>query len=614
MYRVSGMPSIEKFPSTVVKDAQLNYSYQAVVKNGKLYQREFRKNADGSTSHERTVEAEYAIGSGNNLRMYYYEDGGMIYQLPLTWYVHSNSFDLSPGYKDFGNVRFSRFTSPKCLSCHNAYLKPDTTAVDRYRRPFELGISCERCHGPGELHIMEANGETIPGLQEGAKTIINPRSLPHEQQLDVCRQCHLQGKAWVLIKNNEDYFDYRPGELLSTHRSVYFKTQAKKEVVEVGDSPQRISMSRCFQESGNTLTCITCHNPHFSIKTFSADHYNGKCKVCHTAEKLQKNNFSVSHSSSTDCISCHMNRTGSNNTLHGVSNTDHWIRVNANKTKIDWNSLKKPTHQPITQLTAFLDKHDSLSGERLAEAYLYYYLEHDPRAAYLDSALSYLQPYLMNGTATTRSYIVLAQIRSRRGQHNESADAYRQAIVLQPENSELFFQLGNTLMKLGKFLEAANAFGTASLLKPNEPKYLEASGIAQYRLSAFTEAQEYFEKALAKDSQNGQVFFYLGNIHALGNQDAKTAVQYYRSAVELMPDLPNGHLNLGNAYLLLQLPDSAITQYRLELQRDPRSASALVNLGRSFDFKGEKTSAKSYYRKALEVDPTSAVARDLLFQ
>jgi len=309
-----------------------------------------------------------------------------------------------------------------------------------------------------------------------------------------------------------------------------------------------------------------------------------------------------------------MNRTGSNNTLHGVSNTDHWIRVNANKTKIDWNSLKKPTHQPITQLTAFLDKHDSLSGERLAEAYLYYYLEHDPRAAYLDSALSYLQPYLMNGTATTRSYIVLAQIRSRRGQHNESADAYRQAIVLQPENSELFFQLGNTLMKLGKFLEAASAFGTASLLKPNEPKYLEASGIAQYRLSAFTEAQEYFEKALAKDSQNGQVFFYLGNIHALGNQDAKTAVQYYRSAVELMPDLPNGHLNLGNAYLLLQLPDSAITQYRLELQRDPRSASALVNLGRSFDFKGEKTSAKSYYRKALEVDPTSAVARDLLFQ
>jgi tetratricopeptide (TPR) repeat protein len=614
MYPVSGMPSIESFPSDIVHDTRLNFSYRVFSKDGRIYQQEFRKNSDGSTSHERTVEAEYVMGSGNNLRMYYYEDGGMLYQLPLTWYVHEKKFDLSPGYKDFGNVRFSRFTSAKCLSCHNAYLKPDTTAVDRYTKPFELGVSCERCHGPGELHVKAMNGEPIPGLRDSATTIINPASLPHEQQLDVCRQCHLQGKAWVLTDHEGDFFDFRPGELLSAHRSVYFKAQAKKEVVEVGDSPQRLTMSRCYTESGASLTCITCHDPHFSIKTFSPDHYNGKCRDCHTPERLQSKKFSVPHSPGTDCISCHMNRTGNNNTLHGVSNTDHWIRVNANTTKIDWNSLKKPTHQPLTQLSAFLDNHDSLSGERLAEAYLYYYLEHDPRAAYLDSALTYLQPYQMNGTATARSYTVLAEVRTRRSQFSEAAEAYRRAIALQPGSSELYFRLGNVLVSAERFADAADAFASASQLKPNEPKYYESMGIAKYRLSDFVTAKECFEKAVVKDSQNGQIFFYLGNIHAIGNRDAAAAVPYYRRAVELMPDLPNGHLNLGNAYLLLQQPDSAQRQYTLELRRDPRSVSALVNLGRVCDGKGDRTTAKSYYRKALEADPTSAVARDLLYQ
>lgn len=614
MYPVAGMPPIEIFPSAIIKDERLHFSYQAIKNEGRIYQREFRKYPDGSLSHERMVEATYVMGSGNNLRMYYYEEGGMLYQLPLTWYVHEQKFDLSPGYKDFGNIRFARFTSAKCLSCHNAYLKPDTTAVDRYQKPFELGISCERCHGPGELHIKEANGEDIAGLVEGAKTIINPRSLPHEQQLDVCRQCHLQGKAWVLTKNNGDYFDFRPGELLSAHRSVYFKTESKKEVVEVGDSPQRISMSRCYQESGESLTCITCHDPHFSIKTFTPEHYNGKCRDCHTAEKLQTQKFSVPHNSSANCISCHMNRTGNNNTLHGVSNTDHWIRINANKTRIDWKLLKKPTHQPITQISPFLDNNDSLSGERRAEAYLYFYLEHDPRAAYLDSALFYIQPYISNSSATVRSYTILAGIHQRRGFHSNAADAFRQAIALQPDNSDLHFQLGNVLSSLQNFSDAASAYAVASQLKPNEPKYLEAEGIARYRLSEFVPARELFEKAISKDSQNGQIFFYLGNIHAIGRQDAASAVHYYRTAVKLMPDLPNGHLNLGNAYLLLQHLDSAMTQYRLEIKRDPGSVSALVNLGRAYESKGDRSTAKEFYRKALAVDPRSAVARDLLYQ
>lgn len=611
MYRVSDAPVIENFSSPIVNDHLLRLSYKAYSINGTVFQQEFRGGANGEIIHRREVEAEYVMGSGNNLRMYFYEDGGMLYEHPLTWYVHEKKFDLSPGYKDFGNMRFSRFTSAKCLSCHNSYLIPDTLAVDRYQTPFDLGIGCERCHGPGELHQKEARGEEIRGLQKNAKTIINPKSLPHTEQLDVCRQCHLQGKAWVLTKQDENYFDYRPGELLSSHRSVYFKTQTKKEVVEVGDSPQRLAMSRCFQESGEALTCITCHNPHYSIKSFTSDYYNAKCRECHSTTSLEEKKLTTRHLEASDCISCHMNRTGNNNTLHGVSNTDHWIRKDAGSTAIDWKSLKKPTHQPLTQLSAFLDNHDSLSGERLAEAYLYYFKEHDPRPAYLDSAAAYLQPYIEKSQGTVRSYSVMGQIYTLTGRLVDAAEMTEKAITLNPFNSELHFQLGNILTSRLDHSGARSAYSRASALKPNEPKYLEAVGMAHYRLKKFDEAMEFFEKAIRLDSQNGEAFFYLGNIYAVSKNNPASALPLYRKSVLLLPDLENAHLNLGNAYLLLQMPDSAIFHYQMELRNNPRSVPALINTGKAYAALGDPVKEHHFYRRALAIDPTAAAAKEL---
>ena len=74
-------------------------------------QREYRLDDNGDVVHERIAEAQYIIGSGKNLRMYFYEDNGMYYQLPLTWFVHENRWDMSPGYREFKNFRFSRFVS-----------------------------------------------------------------------------------------------------------------------------------------------------------------------------------------------------------------------------------------------------------------------------------------------------------------------------------------------------------------------------------------------------------------------------------------------------------------------------------------------------------------------
>ena len=52
---------------------------------------------------------------------------------------------------------------PKCLFCHCNAVEPVADTLNRYRPPLFRGhaIGCERCHGPGELHVGDGSGETI---------------------------------------------------------------------------------------------------------------------------------------------------------------------------------------------------------------------------------------------------------------------------------------------------------------------------------------------------------------------------------------------------------------------------------------------------------------------
>ena len=89
---------------------------------------------------------------------YMYRVGPWIFEAPLSYYVHSASWELSPGYvaDDHG---FTRVMTTECLVRHNGQPDPVLKREGMYKEPpfrfGELGISCEACHGPGALHVKE---------------------------------------------------------------------------------------------------------------------------------------------------------------------------------------------------------------------------------------------------------------------------------------------------------------------------------------------------------------------------------------------------------------------------------------------------------------------------
>jgi tetratricopeptide (TPR) repeat protein len=595
-----------------VYDSSGDFYYSMVWNNADISIHEYRLDAKRKVIHERVLNSEYVMGSGNNLVMLFHNEGGMLYEQPITWYVHKRKWDFSPGYKEFGNLRFSRFADARCISCHNSYLPVNNKANERYTEPFSLGIGCERCHGPGELHVKQKMGEKLADINEHTKTIVNPAKLSAERQLDVCRQCHLQGKAWA-PHDAPDWFGFRPGMLLSANRSVYFPAATQKEVFEVADSPHRLSLSRCFKESNGKLTCITCHDPHLSIKTFRIDEYNRKCLACHPSEELAGLGPRHTHQAVDNCISCHMKSTGTDNTLHGVSNTDHWIRVGADETIIDWTTLRTPAdRQPFIRLTPDVDADDDGKLVRLGMAYYDYYVQYDRRRAYLDSAYHYLSTGLVFLNDSTTACFYLGEVYRELGRFDDARNAYSRALALNPNLDKAAYQIGKVNFTQQHFSEAVQSFRQALALKPDDPEYLEALGMALAESGETDEAVKLLERSVAIDKQSPSAYSYLGNVYARSLNMPEKALPAFQRLVTLEPDFADGHLNLANTYAMTGNYDEATKEYRKEINAHPASASAYFNLGRVFELKGNKKEARGYYRKALDIDSSLQVAKEYL--
>ena len=166
------------------------------------------------------------------------------------------------------------------MSCHNAY--PDFVLGSENKfKTIPNGIDCERCHGPGSIHVQQKQmGQLVDTAKQIDYSIVNPAKLPIDLQFDVCQRCHLQGNA--VLKEGKSFFDFKPGMKLSAIFTVFMpKYENGEKDFIMASHADRLKQSQCFIKS-NKLTCITCHNPHVSVKATQPEVFNAACKNCHT--------------------------------------------------------------------------------------------------------------------------------------------------------------------------------------------------------------------------------------------------------------------------------------------------------------------------------------------
>ncbi len=183
----------------------------------------------------------------------------------------------------------SRDFADKCLSCHLGPLDYETALKGEARAPLlDNGVTCERCHGPGEAHL-EAVSESETDLK-----IIHPGKLPSQQLMELCGDCH--SGFFPLLRP-------RPGDVLIANQATAMVN------------------SECYLESNGAFTCLSCHDPHRQAKA-GEEVYEAVCLGCHAPSEAKRTQCPVNPRSG--CISCHMPEDVQPGNFHLI---DHWIRV-----------------------------------------------------------------------------------------------------------------------------------------------------------------------------------------------------------------------------------------------------------------------------------------------
>jgi tetratricopeptide (TPR) repeat protein len=291
-------------------------------RDGKMIQSERLLDAAGKRVVESSAEVSFVCGSGEQGKSYLIDRGGFLFFSPITWY-RSGGWKLSPGYEQ-GTLHFDRPVTFACLNCHSNRPLHVAGSENKYREPIFEGhtIGCERCHGPGELHVArQAHHEHDDGVDN---TIVNPARLTPSLRDSVCEQCHLQGEGRI-VRRGKALDDYRPGLPLSDFLAIYVRppelTQGRRAINHV----EQMEVSRCREGSGGKLGCISCHDPHsLPARKERVAFYRDRCQQCHADNGCRLPEHERMTKNDNSCVDCHMPKAESANIAH-LAVTDHRI-------------------------------------------------------------------------------------------------------------------------------------------------------------------------------------------------------------------------------------------------------------------------------------------------
>src|SRR5690606_31889509 len=97
-----------------------------------------------------------------------------------------------------------------------------------------------------------------------------------------------------------------------------------KSLEKISVMSGEVETSHNLKPYKNALTCVTCHNPHVSVRETNKNTFNDACQKCHSSngnsqltcsDEHVKSNI-LNHKSEINCVSCHMPSSGSTDIPH----------------------------------------------------------------------------------------------------------------------------------------------------------------------------------------------------------------------------------------------------------------------------------------------------------
>ena len=203
------------------------------------------------------------------------------------------------------------------------------------------------------------------------------------------------------------------------------------------------------------------------------------------------------------------------------------------------------------------------------------------------------------------------------GETEEAIAEYEQSLRTRPDAPEAQVNLAMAWKRLGKEDKAVDAYKEAIRLKPDLlPAYFEL-GLLYLNARRDSAAADLFE-SLRKARPTAESHLIVGQAY-LNSGCVELALNSFRRATQLKPDLAQAHLLLASALLKKNLRQEATGSCRLALRLDANSSAARTLLTRilvqnSLEYlkSGRWDDAQAEIQQLLKTDANSAEARLLL--
>ncbi|MCJ7588084.1 MAG: tetratricopeptide repeat protein, partial [Candidatus Aminicenantes bacterium] len=199
-------------------------------------------------------------------------------------------------------------------------------------------------------------------------------------------------------------------------------------------------------------------------------------------------------------------------------------------------------------------------------------------------------------------YLMLAQIRLEQKRFEETLEACRTALAINPDNLETRNLIGIARRRQGAIGDAVEIYGAILKKNPDQPKVHYNLGIALAKRGDLEEARAAYKRALALKPNFAEVHNNLGEL-ALRNDKKEEAKAAFLKALENCPSFALARANLAEAYLLDKDRERALAEVRAALDSDPGLPSAHNVLGNILHDQGLTEEAVASYRRALELNP-----------
>lgn len=415
-------------------------------------------------------ELLYYIGSGRRGLSYLFAQNGFLFESPVNWYGHEQRWDMAPAYQSASEIPLNLPAFTSCLRCHVSGMREPVKGTDSlYPKPAFLhaGVSCERCHGPGARHVAGVAG-----------AIVNPSRLPPDRRDAVCMQCHLEGKV-AIERPGRHAYDFQPGDSLSDYIRYYVLAGSQADGLRGVSQVEALTQSLCKKKSGDAMSCISCHDPHYEPPAEDrVAYYREKCLVCHG------NHFAAKHHpTQADCTRCHMPGVASSDVAH-TQVTDHRIPRRAEASP---DLLAEVNPVPTTpRLIPFPDS-PAAEQDMRDLALAWQALANDG----VESAEPHAESLLRNAVTDFPNdpdlLSALAYVEQKHGLTAQASELYRRALAVNPDLIDAATDLGVIEAKSGRLREAAELWQRAFQRAPGR------SSLGMNLVSAFCDARQFDE-------------------------------------------------------------------------------------------------------------------------